>query len=70
MLYALISPKGKIIDQTIGFSREEAEGQAFNYMAMRLGRNWMDEFWKRWQPAQEDIRSRGYKIKRVRLVAY
>ena len=68
MMYALVSPSGKIIKHTIGFTRLDCEGSAFHYMRNRLGLSWEARFWKRWKPAQADIRKRGYTISKVKLV--
>ena len=68
MMYALIGPSGKIHEKTVGWDRHECEGNAFSYMANRLGRNWSDRFWKNWNGAQADLRRRGYTIRKVKMV--
>jgi hypothetical protein len=68
MMYALVDPKGKIIEDTAGYSKSEAQGCAFNYMAKKLGPQWEREHWKKWNAGQRSIRALGYSIRKVKLV--
>lgn len=67
MIFALVSPRGKIIEDTLGRTKWECEGRSFSYMAKHLGQSWESKFWKQWHPAQKDIRKRGYRIERIVL---
>jgi hypothetical protein len=67
-MYVLMTPDCKFVESTVGHSKQECEGYAFNYLAQKFGQEWEMQFWKRWRAAQNDIRKRGYRIVRVRLV--
>lgn len=66
-VFVLVSPKGKIVKETVSLTKRECESCAFSYMADRLGNHWQSEFWKRWEAGQRDIRKRGYQIRKARL---
>ena len=67
MGYALKTPKGKLLEETFSLDKHSCEGEAFYFMSTKLGPAWEKRFWKRWAPAQADIRLRGYRIVKVRL---
>ena len=67
-LYALRTPKRRIIGTTISDTIEGCWDNSFNYVATELGVMWARRYWKRWKPSLKSAIKNGYQIIEVKIV--
>ena len=64
-VWALVSPKNKIIIETLAPTRNESWTLAFDIVSLTLGDDWRKQFWKRWPESIASARTNGWRLERV-----
>lgn len=67
-MWALMTPKGKILKHTVSPTRSECWEASFWTVSDKLGTEWHEKFWKRWNPSIRSARAHGYKMCRVMVI--
>ena len=67
-LYALRTPEGEIIADTIEETKRDCWTYAFGYVAFYLGQEWEQRYWKRWEPSLRSAKKNGYEIIKVKVL--
>jgi len=68
-MWALLTPKGKILKDTVAATRQECWERGFWAVSSRQGDGWQQLYWKRWDESIRSARRLGYKIRRVSVIA-
>ena len=67
-LYALQTPRGRIVWNTIADTKRGCWGNSFNYVASILGQEWESKYWKRWDASRMSAIRDGFSIIEVEIV--
>lgn len=67
MIYALKSPGGFIVSETVATSNAEAWEKAYRFLA-EIDSAWGARYWKRWEASRRSARKRGWMIVKCELV--
>lgn len=62
--WALVSPSGRIIRETLSSTCEKAQHRAFDHLFRAKG-HWTSGFWKQWDEFVEARAERGWVVRRV-----
>jgi len=68
-MWALLTPKGKILKDTVAPTRGECWERGFWAVSARQGDQWQRLYWKRWDASIQSARRLGYQIRRVSVIA-
>ena len=68
MLYCLVTPRGKIVEETICTNKSECWSRSFNYLCAKLGPDFERRYWKKWDESRAAARKLGYKIAKVTAI--
>ncbi len=64
-VWALISPKNKIIVETLAPTRDECWTHAFDIVSLCLGDHWRKQFWKCWPESIASARTNCWRMEKM-----
>lgn len=66
MLYAVKTPKGKILEATVSLTHSDAVLNLF-WRLCASDKGWESRYWKRWEPAKRAAYKLGWRIVKVKV---